>query len=211
MTERDRPAFEDRHFARLDDTPDELFYEMPRLVAHIDDAACAALATHYAGLLRDGDRVLDLMSSCVSHLPETPRPGHVAGLGMNRTELDANPRLDERVVRNLNADPSLPFADDAFDACLIAVSIQYLTRPVDVLREAARVLRPAGIVAVSFSNRMFPTKAVALWRALGDEAHGALVADYLARAGGFAAAETLALTPPRGPGDPLYVVQARRL
>ena len=205
-----RPAFEPGHFARMDESQDSIFYAPARIVTHIDDDAIAALSAHYGRILNDGDRILDLMSSCVSHLPCALRPAHVAGLGMNMTELEANSRLDERIVRDLNEDPALPYTDGTFDACLIAVSVQYLTRPVEVMAEIARVLRPGGILAVSFSNRMFPTKAVALWRALGDEGHGALVAEYIARAGGFADPERLDLSPAPGLTDPIYVVQARR-
>lgn len=212
MTEnRDRPLFEPGHFARVDEAPDAVFYAPPRIVTHIDDDAIAALTAHYARILKDGDRILDLMSSCVSHLPRALKPAHVAGLGMNMTELEANARLDERIVRDLNEAPALPFADGAFDAVLIAVSVQYLTKPVEVMGEIARVLRPGGVLAVSFSNRMFPTKAVALWRALGDDGHGALVAEYIARGGGFADPEGLDLSPAPGLTDPVYVVQARRL
>lgn len=203
------PAFEPHHFARVDEMPDETFYAMPRLVTHIDDAACAALSAYYATILGDGDRVLDLMSSCVSHLPADLRPAHVTGHGMNRTELEANPRLDDFFIRNLNTDPALPGADDHFDACLIAVSVQYLAQPVAVFAEIARVLRPGGVLAVSFSNRMFPTKAVAIWRALDDEGHGRLVAEYMRRAGEFDGIRGVDLSPAPGDGDPLYVVEGR--
>ncbi len=204
-----RPEFLPQHFARLDETPDEAFYDFPRLVAHIDEPAQAALAAFYGEILRDGDAILDLMSAWLSHLPAGLKPGRVVGHGMNREELDANAQLDERFVRNLNSDPRLPFADGTFDACLIAVSIQYLARPVEVLGEVGRVLRPGGTVAISFSNRMFPTKAVALWRALGDAGHCSLVADYLDRTGRFAPAEVRDLSPGAG-SDPLFAVMAKR-
>ncbi|MEX2453364.1 MAG: methyltransferase domain-containing protein [Rhodospirillaceae bacterium] len=207
---RDRPELVAAHFARLDEGPDEAFYEIPRLVAHIDDEACAALARHYARILSDGDEILDLMSSCVSHLPAGLVPGQVMGHGMNMAELEANPQLDDRFVQNLNADPRLPFGDASFDACLVAVSVQYLTRPVEVFRDVGRVLRPGGIVAISFSNRLFPTKAVALWRAMGDEGHCALVADYLDRTGRFQPAAVENLSADAAGRDPLYAVSARR-
>ena len=39
MTDIGKRRFSDTDFARLDGNPDELFYSMPRLVTHIDDAA----------------------------------------------------------------------------------------------------------------------------------------------------------------------------
>lgn len=211
MAERISHALTAAHLARVDEAPDEAFYAMPRLVTHIDDAACAALAAYYAEVLMDGDRVLDLMSACVSHLPDSRRLSRVVGLGMNETELDANPQLDERLVHDLNRDPALPFGDAAFDACLIAVSVQYLTCPAEVFAEIARVLAPGGICAVSFSNRMFPTKAVAIWRALDDSGHGRLVAAYLEDTGLFTGVALHDLSPAPGRSDPLYVVDGRRV
>jgi SAM-dependent methyltransferase len=207
---RDSP-FRREFFDRVDASDDELFYAVPRLVAHIDDDARARLAAHYAEVLAPDTAILDLMSSCVSHLPADVTFAAVTGLGMNAVELDANPRLTARVVHNLNREPRLPFTDAAFDACLIAVSIQYLTQPVAVLAEVARILKPAAPCVVSYSNRMFPTKAVAVWRAVGDRDHAGLIAAYFDAAGGFAEPTFAALRPATGIGDPLYAVTARRI
>jgi SAM-dependent methyltransferase len=173
----------DGAFRRIDEDDDELFYEPARLVHHIDDHAVAALTGFYREVLPAGGVLLDLMSSWVSHLPPGIAYGEVIGHGMNPAELDANPRLDRRFVQNLNRDPVLPLADRSVDAAMICVSVQYLQRPLAVLREVARVLRPGGPVAISFSNRCFWTKAVAVWRALDDEGHASLVEGYLRHAG----------------------------
>lgn len=207
MTER--KPFLPQFFVREDEGDDDRFYEQPRLVVHIDDAARAALAECYARLLPPGGRVLDLMSSMESHLPAAPPLAGVTGLGMNAIELAANPRLTERILQDLNYAPILPFADATFDACLIAVSVQYLTHPVEVFAEIARVLVPGAPAIISFSNRCFPTKAVAVWLGTTDGQHAWLVGEYFARAGGFDAAETLDLSP-GGLGDPLWAVVARR-
>jgi SAM-dependent methyltransferase len=66
---------------------------------------------------------------------------------------------------------------------MICVSIQYLRQPLAVLREAARALRPGAPIVISFSNRCFWTKAVAVWRALDDTGHARLVERYLHHAG----------------------------
>jgi SAM-dependent methyltransferase len=170
-------------FAKIDSDDDALFYDEPRLVTHIDDHAVAVLTEFYRGALPAGGVILDLMSSWVSHLPAEIEYAEIIGHGMNAAELAANPRLDRRFVQNLNRDPALPLADASIDAALICVSIQYLQQPVTVLREVARVLRPGGLIAISFSNRCFPTKAVQIWHHLGDEGHARLVARYLLAAG----------------------------
>jgi hypothetical protein len=170
-------------FTKIDSEEDEIFYEPPRLVCHIDDGAIAALTEFYRKVLPAGGVLLDLMSSWVSHLPPEIGYAEVIGQGMNATELAANPRLSRWFVRNLNRDPSLPLADNSCDAAMICVSIQYLQQPPAVLRETARVLRPGAPLIVGFSNRCFWTKAVAIWRALDDDGHSYLVERYLRHAG----------------------------
>ena len=170
-------------FGKLDSEADELFYEPPRLVYHIDEHAVAALTEFYRRVLPPGGVLLDLMSSWVSHLPPEIDYAEVIGHGMNPEELAANPRLTRRFTQNLNRDTALPLAGDSIDAATICVSIQYLQRPVEVLREAARVLRAGSPLVVSFSNRCFWTKAVAIWRGLDDDGHARLVELYLRHAG----------------------------
>jgi SAM-dependent methyltransferase len=152
--------------------------------------------------------VCDLMSSWVSHLVERPRSLTV--LGMNAEELDANPVADRRVVHDLNADPGLPFADGDFDDVLCAVSVDYLTRPVEVMTDVARVLRPGGRFIASFSNRCFPTKAIRGWLHLDDAGRCALVAHYLASTDVFEPAHVETLVSPGLGVDPLYAVWAAR-
>jgi len=202
------PDFEPEYFARRDNADDAEFYVPPRLVHHLDQPARDALTDFYRRTIPADARVLDLMSSWVSHLPDDAGYATVAGLGMNRAELDANPRLTDRVVQNLNSDPRLPYGDDSFDACLIALSVQYLTDPLAVFAEIARVLAPSGVCAVSFSNRCFPTKAVAIWQALDDPGHAGLVVTYFRRTPDFGEPAFDDLSPdPRT--DPLFVVSAR--
>jgi len=198
-------------FERYDDAPDEQFYVAPRLVTHIDDAAIAAVTELYREYFPPEGSILDLMSSWVSHLPPEARYRRVVGLGMNREELDANPRLDERVVRNLNVTPTLPFGDGEFDGAGCCVSVQYLTIPVDVFRAVGCVLKPGAPFVVTFSNRCFPTKAVAVWQSLDDRGHGQLVARYFADAGNWRDVEVLDRSRSRGRwrGDPLYAAVGR--
>ena len=194
-------------FRRYDETPDERFYEAPRLVTHIDDRAIAAVTALYREYFPPGGAILDLMSSWVSHLPPEVSYSRVVGLGMNEEELARNPRLDEYVVQNLNRNPDLPLGDAEFDGAGISVSIQYLTRPVEVLREVGRVLRAGAPLVITYSNRCFPTKAVAIWQALDAAGHGTLIRRYLEDAGNWTDIEWLDRSP--GRGDPLYAVVAR--
>jgi SAM-dependent methyltransferase len=170
-------------FTKIDAEEDEFFYEPPRLVYHIDDGAVAALTEFYRMALPAGGVVLDLMSSWVSHLPPEIAYAEVIGHGMNAAELAANLRLSRWFVQNLNRDPRLPLADNSIDAAMICVSIQYLQQPIAILREIARVLRAGAPLVISFSNRCFWTKAVAVWRVLDDDGHARLVERYLRHAG----------------------------
>ena len=191
-------------FARMDPSDDSVFYAVERKVVHLEPGAIEALRAFYATVLPPGGAVLDLMSSWRSHLPDGL--GSVTGLGMNAPEMEDNPQLDDFVVHDLNRAPRLPFDDEAFDAVACAVSVQYLTRPLEVFADVGRVLRPNGPVVVSFSNRCFPTKAVAIWMAAGSDGHRRLVREYLERAG-FAAVTDEAVP---SPDDPLFVVWGRR-
>jgi SAM-dependent methyltransferase len=199
----------DGAFERLDEGADEEFYEPARLVYHIDEHAVAALTEFYRTTLPTGSRVLDLMSSWVSHLPPEIEYGEVIGHGMNEEELSANPRLTRHFTQNLNANPTLPLADDSLDAATICVSIQYLRHPVAVLTELHRALRPGAPLVISFSNRCFWTKAVAVWRALGDGGHASLVQRYLGAAG-FTDIETFRLAEYiEDEQDPMFAVVGR--
>lgn len=195
----------DRDRRKRDDRPDETFYTEPRFVTHADDAFLARLTALYDELLDPGDRVLDAMGSWVSHLPPTAFE-RVVGHGLNEAELAANDRLDEFVVRDLNADQTLPFDDASFDAVCCALSVQYLEYPGPVFAEFARVLAPGGVVVVSFSNRLFPTKAVYAWRAASMEERADLVERYL-KAGGLAVADRIAERPGT---DPFHAVVGRK-
>ena len=200
------PGLPPRAFAKEDPTPDLEFYARPRMVAHIDDAAVAAVTALYRRVVPAGGVVLDLMSSWISHLPAEVAYAEVIGHGMNTAELDANTRLHRRFVQNLNDDARLPLPDAAADAALCCVGVQYLQQPVAVFADVARVLRPGAPVVVTFSNRCFPTKAVAVWQALDGAGQQRLVSLYLERAG-LVAIETGGHLP-RG-SDPLWWVIGR--
>jgi SAM-dependent methyltransferase len=190
-------------FARIDAADDARFYSVARNVVHLEPGAIEALRSVYAELFPPGATVLDLMSSWRSHLPDGV--GRVVGLGMNAEEMEANPQLDEWVVHDLNRDPPLPFADASFDTVACAVSVQYLVHPHEVFADVSRVLVPGGPLVVSFSNRCFPTKAVAIWLGTDDDDHRRLVRAYLEDSGFVDVVDERVPTP----DDPLFVVRGR--
>ena len=221
--------FSPEHFERVDDSSDGEFYTLPRLVVHIDDRAIEAAGRAYASLLPPNGEVLDLMSSWRSHIPSDLPLSRLVGLGMNAVEMDDNPQLSGHVVHDLNTDPQLPFEADSFDGAINTVSVQYLIHPVEVFAEVYRVLRPGARFVVTFSNRCFPTKAVRIWTALGDNGHIQLVGAYFRESAPWTEVQALdcisphpGLLPPEvalggpsgeeGPdaGDPLFAVHARK-
>jgi hypothetical protein len=210
MSEREHESrFPADAFRRQDESPDEEFYRSPRFVTHIDDRAIAAVTQLYREYFPADGAVLDLMSSWISHLPPKIEYHRVIGLGMNEEELKGNPRLDSHTVQDLNQNPALPFADNEFDGCGICVSVDYLTRPVEVLCEIGRVLKAGAPVVITFSNRCFPDKAIAVWHQLDDEGHMRLVEEYLRKAGNWNAIHGLDHSPRRMFSDPLYAVVGR--
>jgi SAM-dependent methyltransferase len=201
------PSFPPGFFDRRDPAPDAEFYSWPRLVTHIDAGAIAAVADLYDEL-GIGGRVLDLMSSWVSHFHTAPE--HLTVLGMNGEELAANPQARSAVVHDLNLRPGLPFSDASFDAAVCCVSVDYLTQPLEVFADLARVVRPGGPFVCTFSNRCFPTRAIRGWLATTDAQHCEIVATYFRLAGGWDEPVTARRTPPGHPGDPLFAVWAHR-
>ncbi len=202
------PELPPNAFLKDDEGDDAGFYAPARLVTHIDEAATRALTAFYRATLPAGGVLLDLMSSWVSHLPPEVPFAEVIGQGMNAEELKANRRLDRSFVQDLNRDPILPLEADSCDAALCCVGVQYLQHPLEVFAEILRVLRPSAPFVVSFSNRCFLTKAVAIWRSLDASGHAALVRLYLERAGfRYISAQVLR---DGSESDPLIAVMGRR-
>ena len=202
------PPYPPGFFDRQDESDDATFYVPDRLVTHIDEAAIAAVGDLYAELRIEG-RVLDLMGSWISHFVEPPE--HLTVLGMNRRELDANPMAMELVRHDLNANPTLPFADASFDDAVCCVSVDYLTRPVEVFAEVARVLRPGGRFVVTWSNRCFPTKAIRGWLMADQDDRPHIVRSYFDRSARFGDVVTDRRVEPSRFGDPLDAAWAARI
>lgn len=202
---------------KLDETDDKLFYSFPRFVTHIDDGFIQQLTDLYSERLRPSTRIFDMMSSWVSHLPDSMQFSHVEGHGLNGEELARNPRLDHYFVQNLNENPQIPLPDNDFDAVLNCVSVQYLQYPEAVFSEVYRILKPGGIGIFSFSNRMFYQKAIQAWREGTENSRVELVKSYFASVPGFSKPELIVRQPTvpnflqwlgAGGGDPFYAVIA---
>ncbi|THG05288.1 hypothetical protein TEA_002307 [Camellia sinensis var. sinensis] len=174
-------------------SPDKSFYESPRFVTHIDDPAIVALTKYYSEVFppseTPGVTILDMCSSWVSHFPAGYKQDRIVGMGMNEEELKRNQVLTEYVVQDLNVNPKLPFEDNSFDVITNVVSVDYLTKPIDVFKEMCRILKPGGLAIISLSNRCFWTKAISIWTMTTDAGHVLIVGSYFHYAGGFEPAQ----------------------
>lgn len=209
-------------FTRMDNQPDSAFYSLPRMVPHLDAMALQQVEKLYQRLIPEQSDLLDLMASWDSHLPESMKLKSVIGVGLNEDELKANRRLDDYVMQDINRHISLPFADASFDTVISSVSVEYLTQPVDTFKEVARILKPGGLFINTFSNRWFPTKAIALWCDLHEFERLGLVTEYYLQSEGFRHIHTHSLRGYPRPeddkhagkslfSDPVYAVWASRI
>lgn len=189
---------------KIDASNDRNFYRSPRLVTHADDPFLSRLTELYAAVADPGDRVFDAMSSWRSFLPDYTFE-HVVGHGLNEAELQANERLDDYFLQDFNSDQSLPLETDSVDLLCCALSVQYLQYPATIFEEFGRVLDTGGAAVVSFTNRMFPTKAIRAWRNRTMDERAALVERYL-KAGGLSRTVRTAEMPG---SDPFYAVVGR--
>ena len=207
MTDGHSGLLDGTKLERLDEREDGLFYSEPRLVQHLDSSAIARVGGIYRRFLQPGMRVLDFMSSWVSHLPDDLDGVDVTGLGMNVAELEQNPRLSRHLVHDANLDPQLPFGDHAFDAVICTASAEYLVHPVEVFGELARITKPGGHVVMTFSDRWFPTKAIGLWSELHPFERVGLVLDYFRESGRYHNHATHSSRGYPRPGDDKYADQ----
>ncbi len=191
-------------FSRRDPSDDRIFYTQPRFVNHVDDVASEHIRALYGRFLRPGMKVLDLMSSWTSHLPEALDGVQVTGLGLNREELERNPVLSEVVIQDLNTTPTLPFDDETFDLAICSVSVEYLTKPIEVFRDVGRILKGGAPLVVTFSERWFPPKVVRIWTELHPFERMGLVKTYLTSSRGFENLHTESIRGYLRPADDKY-------
>ncbi len=196
-------------FRRVDESPDSIFYAEPRMVVHLDEPSLMAITQLYRQLLPAGGTILDIMSSWKSHLPDEIEYSRVCGVGLNAEEMRCNDRLDEFVVHDVNEFPRLPIADESYDAAVMAVSVQYLTNPGELFAEVGRTLKSQGAFIVTYSHRLFPTKAVYIWQSLDMGSRRRLIETYFRDAGCFDET-TFVDRSPDEPHDPIHAIWAPR-
>ena len=212
--------YADTAFSRLDESDDRIFYSTDRFVEHLDSFAQSTVKALIGELIVEKNPViLDLMAGWDSHIPEKIKPSRVVGLGLNENELNKNRDLTETIIHDINKEPTLPFPRDTFDVVVNTVSVDYMTRPLEVFRDVGRILKSAGLFLVIFSNRMFPEKAVKIWREADENERIILVEEFFKESGVF---EKPALFISRGkprpksdkytslgiPSDPVYGLYA---
>lgn len=220
---QDRPThfFNGTPCKRQDESADSLFYAKPRLVQHIDDTAMDIIRQIHSRFIQKQTVVLDLMSSWQTHLAPKTRFRKLIGLGLNEVELQKNNLLSGYLVHDLNAEHLLPFDSHTFDVVLNSLSVEYLTHPRKVFAEIARVLKPGGVLVVSFSNRWFEPKTIRLWTQLYEFERMGLVLEYFRTDSLFENLNTYSVRglvrPPNDKYagqlaycDPVYAVWARR-
>ena len=202
---------------KQDESNDELFYSMPRFVQHLDGGFRKELTNLYSDRIEAGTIILDLMSSWVSHLPASNNYKEVIGHGLNEQELKANKQLSSYWLQNLNVNQHLPLADCQIDTGLIVAGWQYLQKPEAVASELFRVVKPGGILIVSFSNRMFSSKAPLAWLESSDRERLNLISKVVRHQGWhieeLVSKETVDSGPLKwfaGKGDPFFSVIARK-
>jgi len=197
----------DEPFSRQDSSPDSDFYASPRLVDHLDKHCSQQIGELYRQLLPKDGRILDLMSSWVSHLPQEFSTAEITGLGMNQDELEQNPLLTHKIVHDLNQTPQLPFADESFDGIICTASIEYLVSPMDVFSELGRILKPGAPLIITFSNRWFPPKAIRIWGQAHEFERIGLVLEYFINSGAFEKLHSYSLRGIPRPEDDKYAGQ----
>lgn len=197
----------DDSFGRADESDDLVFYREPRLVTHIDDNAISIISDIYGKLLKDGMRVLDLMSSLKSHIPENIKLSYLIGLGLNAEEMKHNNQLTDYMIHDLNKDCHLPFHNGEFDTVICSVSVDYMTCPFEIFEDVARILKPNGYFIVTFSNRLFPPKAVKIWTELHEFERVGLVLEYFLKSGKYEHLETFSMRGLTRPKDDKYYPQ----
>lgn len=155
----------------------------------VSEAELGLLRTAYARLLGEGEfpEVLDVLGGSDRFVPE----GAVSSLLGPEASGAAGDhrRVMLRVADELSQQPFLSLQGEAFDAALVTLDVGALRRPLEVLREVGRVLRPGGLVVIGLGPARRDEAHTRLWTDADDRERLMLAEAFLE----FAAA---GFTPP---------------
>ncbi len=177
---QDKPTdfFQGMPFLRKINEDDVVFYQAISSTPPVDRAAIEQLQQFYQQNLSTDQTILELMSGTDSYIPQSIKPVNITGLALKEDDLKANKDLSQYQLHDLNQQPDLPFNDQQFDTVLCSFGIEYLIHPVEIFKQVARVLKPGGQFLVSFSNRFFDKKVIALWDDIHEFERMGLVLEY---------------------------------
>jgi SAM-dependent methyltransferase len=201
-----RDIYREYPLRRKNEADDAEFYRSPRLVHHLDSTARSHVQKIYARHISPGMKILDLMSSWESHLPDNSETCEISGLGLNSEEMKYNKQLSTHCVHDLNRRAVLPYEDQYFDAVVCTASIEYLSRPREVFAEVARILSRGGVFIVIVSDRWFPGKEIRQWSELHPFERQALILSYFRNEKFLEELETETLRGYPRPADDKYSV-----
>ncbi|MCK5697172.1 MAG: methyltransferase domain-containing protein [Gammaproteobacteria bacterium] len=172
-------------FIRKIEEDDGLFYDAIETTIPVDQVAIEQLQQFYNHCIQNNSIVLDLMAATDSYLPNTLKNIDLTGLGVKEDDLKTNQALNHSILHNINTQPDLPFDDQSFDAVICSFGIEYITQPIKIFEQVARILKPNGVFIVAFSDRFFDKKAIALWDNLHSFERMGLVLEYFRQADQF--------------------------
>lgn len=223
LAEHETDFLSDNPFERIDNNDDTEYFQRPRLTPYWDALALQQVSEFYARHVAPRSNILDLMAGVHSPLQEANiNAVSVTAAGLNQQELDANKICSRTIVLDVNNITHLPFEDAEFDVVLIHAAIEYVIHPQVILNEISRILKPAGKIIISFTNRGESQKSIRIWSEIENFERPGLVLSYLRSQGNFGHFESFSkrglLRPDNDQlsselifSDPVYIVQGEKI
>ena len=158
--------------------------EMKDVETALDSRAVEQLRSHYAFYLESGMSVLEFGAAEDSYLPEDISLERHVGVSLSPSLMEKNERLTERMVVDLNdviqevgvnSEDLYALGSDQFDAILMSNTVEFLSNPREVYKSAYRLLKPGGLMMVSFSSSdaliQFEKAQNKWWRVFNSDQH----------------------------------------
>ena len=164
-------------FSRLQEDDDGEFFDAYETITPADQNTQNHIRDFYHRFIHDGDKILDLMAGDKSYLPNKNNL-EITGLGIKQRDLDENTCLNHRLIHNVNSKELLPFSEDYFDLVICTFAIEYMTQPLQIFAEVARILKSGGYFCIGFSNQYYEKKAIKLWRENDYKGHMNIILQY---------------------------------